>query len=48
MVVYGVLVVEMEIMVLYMLVVKYGCNVLLVLIVSDYIFIGEEIMLEEC
>lgn len=45
---YGVLVVEMEIIVFYILVVKYGVNVLFVLIVSDYIFIGEEIIFEEC
>lgn len=45
---YGVLVIEMEVVMLYYLVVKFDVEVLVIMMVSDSLVIGEEIMVEEC
>lgn len=37
----------MEVVGLYIVVVKYGVNVLVIMIVSDYFIIGEVIIVEE-
>lgn len=45
---YGIFGVEMEVVGFYMFVVFYGCCVFVICMVSDYIVIGEEIIVQEC